>query len=280
METTGDVQKSLQDFKVFVINLDRRPDRWSSVSKSLTKAGFRNIERVSAIDGKLIDSENLKNLLHPEVYPELGKIRKNHEDLGSTGAVGCSLSHYKVWNQIIEQNKPALVVEDDLVCHPMFREFQLTRNLSMLDGYDFVPLSAIVREHSLFDTSKLPSNQGIVPYHGLFFGLHFYYMTPEGARFFLNGFFPLQYQVDSFMSFRMKKNPKFRVGIHYPEMGYQSGLSTDIQTPMNSVLTNLVIHVNNAPIHKKFVITFCGLCVFFVVLFIIAVSVHFALHSD
>ena len=273
--TTG--RKVLQDLKVFVINLDRRPDRWSSVSKTLTNAGFRNIERVPAIDGKLIDSDNLKNLLHPEVYPQLGKIRKKHEDLGSTGAVGCSLSHYKVWNKIVEQDEPALIVEDDLICHPMFRDFQLSTNISMLNNYDFVLLSAVIRESALFDNSKLISNQGIVPYRGLFFGLHFYYLTPVGARFFMNDFFPLQYQVDSFMSFRMKNNSKFRAGVHYPEMGYQSGGSTDIQTPMDSVVTNFVIHVATAPIHKKIVITFCGLCILFVILFLITVSVQLLL---
>jgi GR25 family glycosyltransferase involved in LPS biosynthesis len=225
----------------------------------------------------LIDSDNLKNLLHPEVLPQLGKIRKKHEDLGSVGAVGCSLSHYKVWNQIIEQNAPALVVEDDLICHPMFRNFKLTRNISMLNDYDFVLLSTAVRESALFDTSKLKSNQGIVPYHGLFFGTHFYYLTPEGARFFLNNFFPLQYQVDSFMSFRIKKNRKFRIGVHYPEMGYQSGGSTDIQTPMDSVFSKIIVQIKSAPIHKKIAITFCGLCVLFVVLFLIAVSVQFLL---
>jgi GR25 family glycosyltransferase involved in LPS biosynthesis len=224
----------LQDLRVYVINLDRRPDRWESAQKTLKKAGFKDIVRVSAVDGKLIDTDQLKRLVHPSVYNELGKIRKNHEDLGSLGAVGCYLSHLKVWTMIMERNQPAIVVEDDLECHPLFNEFQLTKNTQTLNKYDFVLLASHVREPHLLQ--KTSEKQGIVDYHGMFFLLHFYYLTPNGAKFFSKDALPIKYQVDSYMSFKIKKNTMFKSGVHKPDMAMQSDTVTDIQTMMEGTV--------------------------------------------
>jgi GR25 family glycosyltransferase involved in LPS biosynthesis len=207
--------KSLQDLKVYVINLDRRQDRWERVLSNLKQSGFRNIQRVSAVDGKLIDTKDLKNIVHPGVFPHLGAIRKRHEDLGSVGAVGCALSHYKVWSLIVESNTPAIIVEDDMLCHPYIQQSHLAQNAVSLSNFDFVLLAANIREPNLLQT---PSKaQQIIPYHGLFWLLHFYYITPVGAQFMMRDFLPIQYQVDSFMSFKLKQTPQFRSGVHIPD---------------------------------------------------------------
>ena len=237
--------RNLQSLKVYVINLDRRPDRWEMAQKTLRQAGFMDIERVSAIDGKLIDSNQLKHLVDPSVISSLGKVRKNHEDLGSVGAIGCYLSHYKVWNQIIESNQPAIIVEDDLVCHPLLNEFSLAKDISPLKNFDFALLASVVREPNLLPSKRVP--QGVYPYHGMFFLLHFYYITPVGARFFSSDSLPIKYQVDSYMSFKIKENPKFRSGVHIPDMATQSSLSTDIQTLLgeNKFMNMLWIKLNS-----------------------------------
>jgi GR25 family glycosyltransferase involved in LPS biosynthesis len=276
------MNKSLiQDLKVYVINLDRRTDRWASVQNTLLNAGFTNIERVSAIDGKLMDSGNVKNLVDSNVYPYLGQKRDKHEDLGSLGAIGCALSHYKIWNKISETNEPAIIVEDDLIIYPSFHNFKVSKNTKYLQNFDFVLLSATVREPALISMEKLQNNQGIVPYHGLFFGLHFYYITPTGARFFLSDFLPMKFQVDSFMAFKMQKNPQFRCGVHIPIMGSQSGFSTDIQTPMNlmSQLSQIVYNFHQYPIHQQFFITCGGIVAFLLLIFIIFVICRFIIHK-
>ena len=186
--------KSLQDLKVYVINLDRRQDRWERVLSNLKQSGFRNIERVSAIDGKLIDTTDLKNIVHSSVLPHLGEVRKRHEDLGSIGAVGCALSHYKVWSMIVESGTPAIIVEDDMICHPYLHQSHLSQNAVSLSKYDFVLLAANIREPFLLEQQH--KQQEIIPYHGLFWLLHFYYITPAGARFMMKDFLPIQYQVD------------------------------------------------------------------------------------
>lgn len=258
---------NLQSLRIYVINLDRRPDRWNMANKTLRRAGFTNIERISAVDGKLIDSQQLQKLVTPSVYKTLGKARKHHEDLGSVGAIGCYLSHYKAWNHIIEKNEPAIIVEDDLLCHPLLNEFELAKDRSPLKSYDFVLLAGDPREKDL-----LPSNrgtQGIYPYNGMFFLLHFYYLTPHGAQFFSSGALPITNQVDSYMSFKIKQHPKFRSAIHTPDMATQTNSTTDIQTLMESrkipfqILIYLRRQINHSPVICGIIYCFVGLLIFY-----------------
>lgn len=241
----------LQQHKVYVINLDRRPDRWETVSKSLHRAGFLDVERVSAVDGQKINSAQLQKLVHPSVFPHLGQVRARHEDLGSVGAVGCYLSHYKVWSMVAQSNQPAIVVEDDLLCHPLLDEFTLTQDPSELQHYDLVLLAGQVREPHLIRNRNYGRLQGIYPYRGLFFLLHFYYITPAAARFFLSGALPIQYQVDSYMGFKLQQDDRLRMGVHYPDMGSQSNVTTDIQTPMHHtsvpVVKDILVRVQTTP---------------------------------
>ena len=134
----------------------------------------------------------------------------------------------------MERNEPAIVVEDDLLLHPQLHRFQLAQDPSSLKNYDFVLLASQLREQHLL--KKLPDgrvNQGLHRYNGMFFLLHLYYLTPQGAGFFMEGALPMQYQVDSYMGFKLKQYPEFRSGVHIPDMGSQSDTTTDIQTPLN-----------------------------------------------
>jgi len=237
----------LQDLKVYVINLDRRQDRWETVYRILKRAGFINIERVSAIDGKMIDSDQLKKIVHPSVYTSLGKVRKNHEDLGSVGAIGCYLSHYKVWKMIEVSNEPSIVVEDDLLCHPLLNEYKLSKDITPLTKYDFVLLGSFLREKHKLPQKAHSQTQGIYPYNGLFFGTHFYYLTPQGARYFSKDALPIEYQVDCYMAFKFSKDKSFRSAVHVPDMGSQFDLNmtTDIQTPRVTFASSILIKVQH-----------------------------------
>lgn len=264
IDTLKPNSKRLQSTKVYLINLDRRPDRLTSAMTTLRRAGFRDIERISAVDGKLIDSDQLKQIVDPNELKMMGKTRIAHESLGSVGAVGCYLSHYKAWSRILQSGVPGIIVEDDLICHPLINEFEISKDKTPLDNYDMVLLAANVREPEC-----LPKNysekQAINRYNGMFFLLHFYYITPEGARFFLEGAIPIKYQVDSYMSFKMKDHKEFKSAIHVPPMATQRDLRTDIQTPMDSEKHNMIINVVNS--HPKPTIA--------ILLFLISVAMLF-----
>ncbi|MDD9999011.1 MAG: glycosyltransferase family 25 protein [bacterium] len=81
---------------VFVINLDRRPDRWRVVSANLDRIGL-HATRIDAIDGfALTDDVAALRLMGP-------------------GHVGCARSHYKAYSALLESRYPAaLILEDDV----------------------------------------------------------------------------------------------------------------------------------------------------------------------
>lgn len=89
---------------IFVINLDRRPDRLDLIDKQLKRFNL-NYERISAIDG---------NLLNPN--PKIGN-GWNHK-----GVAGCALTHRKIIEIAKERNyKNFLVIEDDTVFSDEFK---------------------------------------------------------------------------------------------------------------------------------------------------------------
>jgi GR25 family glycosyltransferase involved in LPS biosynthesis len=90
---------------IFVINLDRRKDRWEFITEQLKSVGI-DAERVSGVDGDLLDPD-----------PKIGN-GWNHK-----GQAGCVLSHRKVISLAKERGyKNILVIEDDNVFGKNFNE--------------------------------------------------------------------------------------------------------------------------------------------------------------
>lgn len=91
---------------VYVINLDRRPDRWKHISSHLERVGVE-AERVSAVDAKLP--------AHKEEWEAY--VNRNHDKFAFTmhlGAVACALSHAKTLERFLGSGHPAaLILEDD-----------------------------------------------------------------------------------------------------------------------------------------------------------------------
>lgn len=220
--------QNLQTLPTYVINLDRRPDRWKHASQMLTKHNFTNVRRISAIDGKKIDSKQLELLVFNEMHKNFGKIRKTHEEIASVGAVGCYLSHYKAWMKVLESGVPSLICEDDLVMKSQWMDFNTQKNLQKLSTYDLVLLGySNLRDHNV-STIKTP---GFYPLKGMFFGLMCYYLSPKGAEILLHQALPIKYQVDSYMAIKCKSSNTIRCAFYYPSIVTQTGDSTDIQTP-------------------------------------------------
>lgn len=208
---------------VYVINLDRRRDRWLGVAQMLRSRGFTDVTRVPAVDGRQLTPAFLERYVAPEALQALASPRINHEDLGSTGAVGCYLSHVDVWRRVARSHTPALVVEDDATVTPALLAFAIVQHTShMLANVDVALLGYLTLR------SHVQNADGVVPYVGKFFGTHFYYVTPEGARKLLQYALPITMQVDAYMG---QCSDKLRMVVHQPNLSWQTGGDTDIQTP-------------------------------------------------
>ena len=80
---------------VFVINLDRRQDRWAAVSANMERLGMK-ATRISAIDKLSLTDD-----------PALLKMGAGH--------VACARSHYKAMQALVASGAPAaLILEDDV----------------------------------------------------------------------------------------------------------------------------------------------------------------------
>ena len=80
---------------VYVVNLDRRPDRWAAISAKLDRLGIK-ATRIAAVDKESLAGD-----------PALLRMGAGH--------VACARSHYKAMQALVDSGAPAaLVLEDDV----------------------------------------------------------------------------------------------------------------------------------------------------------------------
>ncbi len=114
---------------VFLINLDRRPDRLTHMRDQLDKSGV-SFTRINAIDAGA----------DPDLVAECPSLLTPPE-------YGCYLSHREAWARLAESGEPfAVVLEDDLLITPAFGQ--------ILETQEFFPADAdLIRlESSLFNS--------------------------------------------------------------------------------------------------------------------------------
>ncbi len=101
--------QDLLNTPAFLINLDRRSDRWESSRQQLEWAGFTDTRRWSAFDGA---TGNVRESLQPFGIQQL----LDREDfLSLPGAQGCAVTQVTLLQHIIEQGYPrACIFEDDI----------------------------------------------------------------------------------------------------------------------------------------------------------------------
>lgn len=116
---------------VFVINLDRSPDRWRAIAGNAAGLGIE-LTRIPAIDGARLDM-NQPLPVEPETFARI------HGKRVLPGEIGCYLSHLKALETIANGTEPhAVIVEDDIRFDAGFLPF-LDR-LRRLEGWDAVKL--------------------------------------------------------------------------------------------------------------------------------------------
>lgn len=140
------------NFKTFVINLDRREDRYARFLRTFESFGL-NHERFSGVDGK-----NLINLGNLSEFEKilLQKLSSNQRNPKNQvpGLFGCWLSHYYLWSKLTfdEFNDFYVIFEDDVYITGDFEE-RYEQILSVLTpDFDIYYLGGRYRE------SFLPKN--------------------------------------------------------------------------------------------------------------------------
>lgn len=118
--------------EIYMINLERRQERRFLMELSFKELGM-SVQHFSAIDGRNLDMNDLREYsitLMPNYEDPY------HKRPMKAGEVGCFLSHYYIWQDIVKNHhRVALLLEDDIHFVPYFRHrfIQLMDEISELD---------------------------------------------------------------------------------------------------------------------------------------------------
>lgn len=98
--------------RIFVINLDRRPERWTGVSSRLSALGL-DFERMPAVDGE-----------------GLARSAGSDTDAITSGEIACHMSHRLCWQALAASEEThALILEDDVLLDDRLPRFLADRTL-------------------------------------------------------------------------------------------------------------------------------------------------------
>lgn len=197
--------------RIFCINLDRSKERWEKMEKQEKKQKGIKIERISGVDGFLIDKD--------ELYKS-GKITSFCYHMCSSGMIGCWLSHLKIWKKIVDEGlEYAVVLEDDAQFPDEYGK-KMRNILGRMPGdvdilllgclvgcRDSVEINLLEGSLSLFYKPRgmvVINEEIIIP--RMFIGSYAYLITNKGARKCLNLFSKVNYHIDHEISRNQKLN--------------------------------------------------------------------------
>ena len=92
--------------QIYYINLDRRRDRRKRMEQLFSLFGLK-ASRVSAVDGKLI---NITELALRGIHLMDGYLDPNEGRPMTMGEVGCFLSHYKIWKDVVRKGYNKVII--------------------------------------------------------------------------------------------------------------------------------------------------------------------------
>lgn len=227
------LQRSYKEYKACVINLARRRDRMIEFDKHYSLPVKYDI--FDAIDGRDIDPYKLYDDgivgnagMQSLINSHHGISKRYHYELGSVGAIGCSLSHIRIWEKMVRNGtKYMFVFEDDAWVMGISMDNVLERLNDLPSDWH---IYMIGQPHSILEGIPVSDKTHLYKVTR-FCGTHGYIINQEGAKWLLqNGvLFPIQQQIDAHLS-ELAWDHGLNVYIHLnrPMYGVFSGKS-DIQ---------------------------------------------------
>ncbi|XP_029658681.1 glycosyltransferase 25 family member [Formica exsecta] len=104
---------------IYMINLLRRPERRKRMHRLFDELGIR-AEIIDAVDGRTLNESSLQKW---GVTPMPEYSDPYYKRPMTMGEIGCFLSHYGIWQKVLENGyKRVMVLEDDVRFEPFFRQ--------------------------------------------------------------------------------------------------------------------------------------------------------------
>ncbi len=101
--------------KIYIISLKKNRERANNVIRGLNNLSgiFLNCSIFDAVDGSKLTQKEINNYLSIKAQYTLKKPH-TYDEIRTVGEIGCYLSHYKIWEDIILNDyKNCIIFEDD-----------------------------------------------------------------------------------------------------------------------------------------------------------------------
>ena len=214
-------------FDMYVINLDRMPERMSKFMARLASTDMAGLApiRLSAIDGRKIEVERY---VTPAALAQLQRAerlgyRERHYEL-TRGGVGCALSHRAAWERLVQSDKDqAMICEDDAELDSSTLRNLHVQLAGIPDDWDILLLGYWCVKCTSFSTHKEMQR---------FFGLHSYLIRRRAVakiRSYTGD--TVAQQEDSMLS-DMCSEGRLRVYGLPEKLAVQTGGDTSVQMPL------------------------------------------------
>jgi GR25 family glycosyltransferase involved in LPS biosynthesis len=193
----------------YCISLQKKQDTWPGLIETFKQQGIDNIKIFPAVVGKDLpnsgsveytkfgDPQNYITLL---TYFNLvkNKLRRFHSQHTTWSSIGCYLSHISLWQMLLDDPslKYMLIFEDDVKFNSDFANTFQNEILPNIPANSDIVFLDVLKNY----VKNVPYNEYFEKIVSLFFGLHAYIITKQGAANLLKEAFPIEMQLDSYIA--------------------------------------------------------------------------------
>lgn len=185
--------------KFFYINLDGDNERKELLLKEISKSEIlsKNIQRISAVNGRELDLTNLKYSLTEEAFTDIttnSRIDTLRGLVMTRGALGYWVTVCDILNLAVENNETYFVMDDDQIVNNNFDDMLKDVLNELPEDFDFCYTSTLTPQ-SMYKLEPY-SNNLHVPKSALW-GPNSFIVSPRGAKNILDKILPIKYQIDT-----------------------------------------------------------------------------------
>jgi len=219
------------NFDTYVINMDKNRARLASFRSEYIKTDLRTkpFIRFAAVNGFQL-GEQIKDIVSSKVWLGLNFLTETKKRIGrdqlTPGMIGCYLSHYGIYKDILASGKPyALIFEDDAKIYPSIYQ----NVIQHIEAGSIFPQDwdIILLGHWCKNCQEAGTPNYKIPKY--FWGTHGYMISRKGCQVMMQYREPeITLQIDSFISLLSQKNV-LKIYATHPSYVSTSNFGTDIQ---------------------------------------------------
>ena len=225
--------------KIYLINLKRRPDRLNNFLEHYQVSDMSNIDitKFDAIDGSKLDvnSVPLSELAIAELQQlETTGFRTKHYQL-TKGAIGCYLSHVKIWENILKNKYETVLIFEDDAKVPADMNYQIHEQMKYVpNDWDIVLFGYVCKKCLKFEKYIEVER---------FMLTHCYMISKKAIIKIMNSdtLFPITQQIDALMS---ELSTIINIYSVKDKLVKQFNSRTDIQAPLISKEQRELLKIN------------------------------------